>query len=133
VKKPRFTAIVMSAFAAAALLIAAIGLYGVLAFDVAERHRELGVRVALGATPAGIRSIVLRRGLGLVAIGLAIGAVASVGLTRSISSLLFDAPAVDPVPMIAAVLVLIAAALLATWVPAVRATRADPIEALRAP
>lgn len=132
VKKPRFTAIVMSAFAAIALLIAAIGLYGVLAFDVAQQRRELGIRIALGATSRSIRAAVLRSGLSLVATGLVIGAAASVLLARSISGLLFDAPAFDVTPLAVATIALSAAALLATWLPAVRATRADPIEALRA-
>jgi len=132
VKKPKFTAIVMSAFGAIALLIAAIGLYGVLAFDVAQRRRELGIRIALGATSGSIRSIVLRRGLGLVLTGLVIGGAASIALTKSMSAQLFDAPALDIVPLAAATIALGAAAFLATLLPALRATHADPIEALRA-
>jgi ABC-type antimicrobial peptide transport system permease subunit len=132
VKKPKFTAVVMSAFGAIALLIATIGLYGVLAFDVAQRRRELGIRIALGATSSSIRSIVLRRGLGLVLTGLVIGGAASVALTKSMSAQLFDAPALDIVPLAAAVIALGAAAFLATLLPALRATHADPIEALRA-
>jgi putative ABC transport system permease protein len=132
IKKPRFTAVVMSAFGAIALLIAAIGLYGVLAFDVAQQWRELGIRIALGATPRSIRSVVLRRGFGLVGTGLVIGVAVSLALTKSISGQLFDAPELDVVPLAAATLALAAAALLATWLPARRATRADPIEALRA-
>ena len=132
VKKPRFTAVVMSAFALTALLIAAVGLYGVLAFDVAEQRRELGVRIALGATPQGIRALVLGRGFRLVATGLVTGAVVSVASTRLISGLLFDAPGVDAIPLLAATIALALAAIVATWLPARRATRADPIEALRA-
>ena len=132
VKKPRFTAIVMSAFALTALLIAAIGLYGVLAFDVAEQRRELGVRIALGATRQSIRALVLGRGFRLVALGLITGVAVSLAGTRLISGLLFDAPRIDAVPLLAATISLALAAFVATWLPARRATRADPIEALRA-
>lgn len=132
VKKPRFAAIVLTAFGLAALVIAAVGLYGVLAFDVTQQRRELGVRVALGATPHGIRALVLGRGYRLVAAGLVVGALASLVGARLISGLLFDAPAFDLVPLAAATLSLLLTTLVATWLPARRATRADPIEALRA-
>jgi putative ABC transport system permease protein len=132
VEKPRFTAVVLSAFAAAALLIAAIGLYGVLAFDVAQQKRELGVRVALGASPGGIGRLVLTRGFRLVGAGLIAGSAVSLAGTRLISDLLFDAPALDIVPLAIATGVLGLTALIATWLPARRAMKADPIEALRA-
>ncbi len=131
VKKPRFTAVVMSAFGVTALLIAAIGLYGVLAFDVVQQRRELGVRIALGATPRGIRALVVGRGLRLVAVGMVAGAAAALAGTRLIAGLLFDAPPLDVVPFIAAILSLTLATFVATWLPARRATRADPVEALR--
>ena len=132
VKKPRFTAVVLSAFALVALLIAAIGLYGVLSFDVAQQRRELGVRVALGATPQGIRRLVLSRGFQLVAGGLAIGIAVAIAGSRLIAGMLFNAPAIDLVSIVAAAAVLGLTALIATWLPARRATKADPIEALRA-
>ena len=132
VKKPRFTAVVLSTFAVVALLIAAIGLYGVLSFDVAQQRRELGVRVALGATPQGIRSLVLTRGFRLVAGGLAIGIAIAIAGSRLIAGMLFNAPAIDVVSVVAAVAVLGLTTLIATWLPARRATKADPIEALRA-
>jgi predicted permease len=132
VKKPRFTAVVLSAFAMVALLIAAIGLYGVLSFDVAQQRRELGVRVALGATPQGIRSLVLTRGFRLVAMGLAAGIVVALACSRFIAGMLFNAPAIDVVSLLAAGGVLGLTTLIATWLPARRATKADPIEALRA-
>ncbi|MEO6223665.1 MAG: ABC transporter permease [Vicinamibacterales bacterium] len=131
VKQPRFTAVVISAFAIVALLIAAIGLYGVLAFDVAQQRRELGVRVALGATPQGIRALVLGRGFRLVAIGVVVGVATSAAGSRLIAGLLFNAPALDIVPVVAAISILALTTLLATWLPARHATKADPIEALR--
>jgi predicted permease len=132
VKKPRFAAVVLSAFAMVALLIAAIGLYGVLSFDVAQQRRELGVRVALGATPQGIRRLVLTRGFRLVAAGLVFGIAAALAASRLISGMLFNAPAIDVVSLFAAAGVLGLTTLIATWLPARRATKADPIEALRA-
>ena len=131
VRKPRFTAVVMSAFALAALLIAAIGLYGVLAFDVARQRRELGVRVALGATASSIRRLVLARGLRLVGFGLAAGMMLSMLASRSISVLLFEVPAMDAVAYLVAGGTLGLTACLAIWLPACRAARADPVETLR--
>ena len=131
VRKPRFTAVVMSAFALAALLIAAMGLYGVLAFDVARQRRELGVRVALGATASSIRRLVLARGFRLVGIGLAVGILLSVLVSRSISGLLFEIPATDAVAYLVAGGTLALTACLAIWLPARRAAHADPIETLR--
>lgn len=130
-RKPRFTAVVMSAFAGAALLIAAIGLYGVMAFDVAQQRRELGVRIALGATAASIRRLVLARGCRLVVFGLAVGIALSMLASRFITGLLFQMPATDLVAFFVAGVTLMATAGLAIWVPARRAARADPIEALR--
>jgi predicted permease len=131
IRKPRFTAVVMTAFAGAALLIAAIGLYGVLAFDVAQQRRELGVRIALGATSASIRRLVLARGFRLVVFGLVVGIALSMLASRFITGLLFQMPATDLVAFLVAGVTLMAAAWLAIWVPARRAARADPIEALR--
>jgi putative ABC transport system permease protein len=133
VKKPRFTAIVLTAFAATALLIAAIGLYGVLAFDVTQRQRELGVRVALGATPASIRRLLVTRGLRIVSAGVVVGGLGALASTRFMAGLLLDVPYTDAVAFVAATAVLAITSLVATWVPARRATRADPIDALLAP
>jgi putative ABC transport system permease protein len=132
VKKPRFTAIVLSVFAATALLIAAIGLYGVLAFDVAQRRRELGVRLALGATPASIRRMLLTRGLRIVGVGLLLGALGALAGTRLMAGLLFEVQSADALAFCGATVVLTITSLVATWLPARRATRADPIDALRA-
>lgn len=131
VKRPQFTAVVMSAFGLVALAIAAIGLYGVLSFDVAQQRRELGVRVALGATAASIRRLVLARGFRLVGFGLAAGVALAIAASRSISGLLFQAPATDTVAFVVAAVTLALTAGVAIWFPARRASRADPIETLR--
>jgi putative ABC transport system permease protein len=131
VRKPQFTAVVMTAFAATALLIAALGLYGVLAFDVAQRRRELGVRIALGATASAIRRLVFARGFRLVGLGLATGIALSVLASRSISRLLFEVPATDTLAFLVAGVTLVVTTWLAIWVPARRAAHADPIETLR--
>ncbi len=131
VKKPQFTAVVMSAFAATALLIAVVGLYGVLAFDVSQQRRELGVRVALGATSASIRRLVLARGFRLVGLGLAGGMIISLLVSRAISGLLFQIPATDATAFVVAGGTLMLTAWIASWFPARRAAHADPIETLR--
>jgi ABC-type antimicrobial peptide transport system permease subunit len=132
VKKPRFAAVVLSAFAAVALVIAALGLYGVLAFDVSQQRREMGVRIALGATPRTIRALVVNRGFRLVAAGLAVGVIGALGFARVMAGMLFQAPGFDALALGGAVGLLALAAMLAVWLPARRATRADPIDALRA-
>ncbi len=131
VKKPRFAAVVLSAFAITALLIAAIGLYGVLSFDVDQQRREMGVRVALGATPRSIRGLVWGRAFQMVAAGLVVGAIAAVAGTQVMSGQLFNAPPIDIITLAAATGILALTAIIAVWLPARRATRADPIEALR--
>ena len=133
VKQPRFTAILLSGFAGTALLIAAIGLYGVLAYDVGQRRRELGVRMALGATPAGIRRLLLGRGVRIVAAGVVVGGLGALAGTRLLSGLLVGAHALDPVALGGALAVLALTSFVAIWLPARRATRTDPIEALRTP
>ena len=131
VRKPRFTAVVLGAFAASALLIAAIGLYGVLAFDVARQRRELGVRVALGASASSIRGLVMARGFRLVGMGLVAGLLLSIVTGRSIKGLLFEVPATDLAAYAIAAAILTVTAGLAIWLPARRAAHADPIETLR--
>jgi putative ABC transport system permease protein len=130
--RPRFAAVLLGTFGALALGLAAVGVYGLFAYTVARRTREIGIRVALGAPPAGlVRSVVLH-GLRLAAIAVALGLVASIGLTRLIAGLLAGVGATDPATLIGSVAVLLAAALIATVVPARRAARVDPLEALRA-
>jgi predicted permease len=131
VRRPQFLAVIMSVFGGAALVIAAIGLYGVLSFDVAQQRRELGVRVAFGATSASIRGLVFGRGFRLVGLGLAAGVVMSIVASRSISGLLFQVPATDMSAFILAGGTLALTAGVAIWFPARRASRADPIEILR--
>ena len=130
--QPRRTpTILLALFGAIALALAAIGLYGVLAFSVTQRRREFGIRQALGAGGHSILSLVLREGLGAAVSGLAIGIGAAIILARGMRSLLVDVPPGDPLALAssAAALLLVAAA--AAWVPARRATRVDPMTVLR--
>jgi len=118
-------------FAALALLLAAIGLYGVLAYAVTQRTRELGIRMALGAQPPDVLRMVMAQGLRLAGLGLAIGAAAAFVLTRTMTSLLFDVKAWDPSVFLLVAAVLAAVALAAAAAPSWRATRIDPLTALR--
>jgi putative ABC transport system permease protein len=120
-----------AAFALLAVLLAAAGIYGVLSGSVAERTREIGLRSALGATPASLLGLVLRRGLSLTVAGLALGTVGGLALTRYLHSLLFGIDATDPATFAAGVLVLSTVAIVACLVPACRAIRIDPMTALR--
>jgi putative ABC transport system permease protein len=128
----RFAAVVLTSFAALALFLAAIGIYGVLAFAVAQRQREIGVRMALGARHATVRGMVLREAMGAVGIGLAVGLMAAVALTRVLRSLLFGVRETDPLTFATVAALLALVALLAAWIPARRATRVDPMIAIRA-
>ena len=131
VRKPRFTAVLLSAFGLTALLIAAVGLYGVMAFDVARQTRDIGVRLALGATPGRMRWAVLGRGLRLSAIGLTIGLAAAYAAGRLMEDLLFGVSASDVATFAGTGALLVAVAAIASWLPAHRATRVDPMVALR--
>jgi predicted permease len=128
----RFTMIVLGLLASVALLLAAIGIHGVLSYAVSQRTRELGVRMALGADASGLRRLVVREGMTLAAVGAGLGLVASWGLTRWISSLLYSVTATDPATFVFVPLGLGLVALVACYVPARRATRVDPVRALRA-
>ncbi len=123
---------ILSVMAGLALLLAAIGLYGVLSYIVAQRTREVGIRMALGATAAAIRQLMLGQGLRLAAIGLGAGLLAAVGLARLMANLLYGVEPYDPLSLTAVALLLIAIGLVASWLPAHRATRVNPTEALRA-
>lgn len=129
---PRFNALLLGVFAAAALLLSAIGLYGVMAASVRQRQAEIGVRLALGATAAMVRRVVLGEGLRLAMIGALAGLALAVGATRLLRGLLFEVEPLDPVSLLGAAATLIAAAVVAIWLPAHRATRIDPIDVLRA-
>ena len=107
------------------------GVFGVLAYSVQQRTREIGVRIALGATPVDILRMVLRQGLLTISIGVAIGLLGSFLLTRTITSLLFEVSPNDPLTVAGVTLLLVLIAILASYIPARRATRVDPIVALR--
>jgi predicted permease len=124
--------IVLAAFALLGLFLAALGLYGVIARLVAQRTPEVGLRIALGAQPRDVVWLILRSGLKLTLIGTAIGLIGAAGLVRFIGSLLAEYPVQDPLAVAAVTLLLVAVALLACWLPARRATRVDPVTALRA-
>jgi len=129
--RPRFISALLAIFAVLALLLASIGVYGVLSFAVTERTRELGIRAALGATPRRILRQVLRQGLGLTLIGTGLGLVGALAVGRLLRGLLYEVTATDPAILTAVVLLLAAVALAASLVPAWRATRIDPMQALR--
>jgi predicted permease len=131
VGQPRFAATVLGVFAALALTLAAIGLYGVLSYNVSSRRREIGVRAALGAGRRDLLGLVLRQGLGITAIGLAIGLAASAFLTRLMETMLFGIEPLDPISFLAAPGVLLLVACAACLIPAARAARVDPAIALR--
>jgi ABC-type antimicrobial peptide transport system permease subunit len=129
---PRFNLSLSAGFAAVALVLAMAGIYGVMAHAVVSRRREIGVRIAVGARPSGIRLMIAGASLRLAAIGIAIGLVAAGVLGRLIRSVLIGVAPCDPLTLAAAAVALLAAALVATWLPAIRAGRTDPANLLRA-
>ncbi|MBX6365451.1 MAG: hypothetical protein IRZ00_16395, partial [Gemmatimonadetes bacterium] len=128
----RFSAVLVGAFAGLALLLAAVGVYGVTAFAVARRTREIGVRMALGASGRRVFLTVLRQAAAMLGVGAAAGVLAAIPLMRLMRGLLFGVGPGDPLTFAVVLAVLAAAALLATWGPARRAARLDPVAALRA-
>jgi putative ABC transport system permease protein len=128
----RFTTSLLGGFAIMALLLAVVGLYGVVSYTVSTRMREMGVRIALGAPDAGIRQLVLRWALGLALGGIVAGAIGAVGVTRLMEGLLFEVGTTDAVTFATVSVVMAGAAVLASIVPAIRATRVDPIKVLKA-
>ena len=129
--RQRFNMLLLTVFGGAGLLMAAIGIYGVMSYSVQQRTQELGIRMALGAQASNLRNMVIRQGMALVLIGVVIGIGGALWLTRFLAGFLFGVKTLDPIAFLAMPLLLSAIALLAVWLPAKRATRVDPMTALR--
>ena len=127
----RLGATMFTVFGFIALVLAAVGLYGVIAYDIAQRMREMGVRVALGAQASDIRRLVLWQGMRVAAIGTALGVVAAFVTAKYVADLLFHTSAYDPIAFVGAAATILVVSVLATLIPARRATRVDPVVALR--
>jgi len=127
----RLGMVLLSAFALLALILASLGIYGVLAYFVAQHSNEIGVRLALGATPIKMLLLVFRKGMGLTIVGVVLGVFASLALTRLMRSLLFGVGTTDPLTFVGVPMVLLIVSLLACWIPAWRAAKVDPMAALR--
>jgi putative ABC transport system permease protein len=127
----RFAMILLNAFAAVALLMASVGLYGVISYLVGQQTQEFGIRLALGAQPANLLLLVLSQGLKMTLGGVTLGLLAALGLTRMLAQMLYGVSAVDPLTFGLIALLLIGVALSACWLPARRATKIDPMVALR--
>ena len=128
----RMAATLLGGFGVLALLLAGLGIYGVLAYSVSRRTREIGVRMALGAQVADVLRLVLRQGIGLAGVGMLIGLAAAFGVTRLLRGFLYEVQPLDPITFVSVVVLLAAVALFACWLPARRAARVDPMVALRA-
>ena len=130
--KPRFNALLLSIFAGTALLLTAIGIYGVMAYSVSQRTNEIGIRMALGAAQSNIFRLIVGQAMALVGVSLVVGLVGAFGATRLLNSLLFGVGAWDPITFVSIVVLISVVAFLAAWLPARRASRVDPVVALRA-
>jgi ABC-type antimicrobial peptide transport system permease subunit len=129
--QPRLDSALLALFAGLALILAMVGIYGVMSYGVAQRTNEFGIRMTLGAQRGDMMGLVLKQGLGVAAIGAAVGIAAAVGATRLLSSLLFGVKPGDPITLLAVSAILLVCALVACYLPARRAMRVDPIVALR--
>jgi putative ABC transport system permease protein len=131
IAQDRFNTLLLGIFSCVALVLAVVGLYGVMSYAVAQRTNEIGVRVAMGANPRAVLALVMRQGWTLILAGIVVGATASMALTQLIEGVLFGVTATDPMTFGVAIAALALAASLACWIPARRATKVDPIVALR--
>jgi ABC-type antimicrobial peptide transport system permease subunit len=131
VAAPRLIMVLMLMFAALGLLLGAVGMYGVIAYAVGERRREIGVRIALGAPPRRVAASVLMRGMRYATIGVAIGLAGALAATRLMRSLVYGVSITDPATFVAVSAFLVAVAALASWLPARQAARTDPMTAMR--
>ena len=127
----KVAASLMGALGLVCLLLAALGSYSVMSYSVSQRVPEIGIRMAMGARPANVIAMIVRQGMGLALAGMAIGTIAALATTRMVASMLFGVDASDPATFVLAAMFLGAIALLAAWLPAYRATRIDPLTALR--
>jgi putative ABC transport system permease protein len=130
--RPRFNMLLITILAGVALVLAAVGIYGVISYSVTQRTHEIGVRMALGANTSDVLKLVVRQGMLLAGIGLALGLLAAFAVTRIMASLLFAVSATDPVTYLGLAALLGTIALLACYIPARRATKVNPVTALRA-
>ncbi len=131
ISRQRFNMLLMTIFGASALLLAAIGIYGLMAYSVEQRTQEIGIRLALGAESSTVRNMVVLQGMLLVLIGVALGVGAAFGLTRFLAAFLFGVNARDVMAFVSIPIALACISLAAIWLPALRASRLDPIQALR--
>ncbi|HUJ31282.1 MAG TPA: ABC transporter permease [Candidatus Acidoferrum sp.] len=129
--QPRFLTLLLTLFSGVALVIATVGIYGVISYSVARRSKEFGLRMALGAQPGNVLTLVMTQGLTLTAIGVVVGVAAALGLTRLMATLLFGVRPTDPITFLSVSVLLAAVALAASYIPALRATKVDPMKALR--
>ena len=131
VSQPRFLSVVLTAFGGTAMLLASLGVFGVISYNVRQRTREIGVRMALGATPGNVLKLIVREGMKVVLLGVAVGLAGGLALGRTVSSLVFGVTVRDPVTFAVVAVALMGVALAACVIPARRAARVDPMVALR--
>jgi ABC-type antimicrobial peptide transport system permease subunit len=132
IRRPRLLAQLLGAFAGLALLLAAVGTYGVLSYMVTERRREIGIRMALGAARSSVIALVMKQGLQLTIVGIVVGLAGAFGISRLIATLLFGVRPTDPTTFVVVIMTITLVAAVACWLPAWRASRLDPSVVLRA-